>query len=46
MLYSILSRRQDTESFIVSLGIEGAHVELELEEAVAYAQRRENFLRV
>ena len=46
VLYSILSRRQDTESFIVSLGIEGAHVELELEEAVAYAQRRENFLRV
>lgn len=36
----------DTDSFIVSLGLQDAYVELELEEAIAYAQRREQYTRV
>lgn len=36
----------DTETFIVALGLQDAYVELELEEAVAFCQRREDYLRV
>ncbi|CAD6565183.1 MAG: hypothetical protein CYPHOPRED_005330 [Cyphobasidiales sp. Tagirdzhanova-0007] len=36
----------DTDVLLVSLGLEDAYIELELEEAIAYAQRREQYLRV
>ena len=45
-LLPFLPRRSDPETYIVSLGLEDAYVELELEEAIAYAQQREQYVRV
>lgn len=36
----------DPEVFIISLGLQDAYIELELEEAIAYLQRRERYLQV
>ncbi|KAK9894404.1 hypothetical protein P389DRAFT_197697 [Cystobasidium minutum MCA 4210] len=36
----------DPGTFVVSLGLHDNYIELELEEAVAYAQQREQYLRV
>lgn len=44
--FFVKTQIDDTESFVVSLGLQDAYVELELEEAIAYSQRREQYLRV
>ena len=45
-LYTALPCSSNTESFIVSLGLQDSYIELELEEAIAYSQRRERYLQV
>jgi prefoldin subunit 5 len=40
----LFSHNPDT--FIVSLGLEDAYAELDLQEAIAFAQRREQYLNV
>lgn len=44
--FFVKTELNDPEVFIVSLGLQDAYVELELGEAVAYAQQREQYLRV
>lgn len=45
-LICVVLNSNDPGIFIVSMGLQDAYVELELEEAVAYAQQREQYLRV
>ena len=39
-------RPAEQDAFVVSLGLDEAYVELELDEALAYLQRREEYLNV